>query len=325
MATGHVVQPTRPAARETKLPLRSRRRPGATLHRVVIAGPSHLFHLAGESLIPTTLVRGPWDHGLQHGGAVCGALGWSINRAIAHDRGGDEAGGSDDPRSRLCRLTVEILRPVPVAPMQHRASVVRRGQRSQVVDAELLVDGRLVARATSQWATIRPDTGSTTADDGDQALDRIDPAVPRRPQLVTDPGAGDIGYPRPGFNCDVFELRCLVGSTEEPGPGTVWARMLGGVVEGHPADPVDRLATVADLANAVGWDRSPNDAPMINPDLTLQLLRYPNGPWICLEAAGKATASGIGMMETTLWDGDGRFGRVLSTMVESPVALAVDL
>ncbi len=286
---------------------------------MVVAGPSHLFHLEGGRLIPTELVRGPWDHGLQHGGAVCGALGWSTHQAIS-DAAAD-AGVGNGQRSRLCRLTVEILRPVPVAPLEHRATIVRRGRLSQVVDAELVADGRLVARATSQWATTRPD--GDRSDIGELAT--IDTAVPRRPPHPSDPGASDIGYPRPGFNCDVFELRCLVGSTEEPGPGTVWARMLGGVVEGHPAEPVDRLATVADLANAVGWDRSPNDTPMINPDLTLQLLRYPNGPWICLEAAGKATASGIGMMETTLWDGDGRFGRVLSTMVESPVALAVDL
>jgi len=299
--------------------------PGATLLRVVVAGPSHLFHLEGDRLIPTELVRGPWDHGLQHGGAVCGALGWSAHQAIDNGQPSDRHDDAST-RSRLCRLTVEILRPVPVAPLEHRATIVRQGRLSQVIDAELVADGRLVARATSQWATIRPNG------DGSEHLTTtmVDPevadlAVPRRPPTASDPGASEIGYPRPGFNCDVFELRCLVGSTEAPGPGTVWARMLGGVVEGHPAEPVDRLATVADLANAVGWDRSPNDAPMINPDLTLQLLRYPNGPWICLEAAGKATASGIGMMETTLWDGDGRFGRVLSTMVESPVALAVDL
>ena len=87
---------------------------------------------------------------------------------------------------------------------------------------------------------------------------------------------------------------------------------------------VHRLATVADLANAVGWDRSTNDVPMINPDVTLQLVRYPVGPWVCLESAAKVSAEGIGMMETTLWDGDGRFARVLSTTVESPIALAVD-
>ena len=302
---------------------------------MVAPGPSHLFRLDGETLVPTDLVRGPWDHGLQHGGAVCGALGWAMGRKLV------DAAAPDQPPSQLCRLTTEILRPVPVAPLRFRTDVVRHGKRSQVIGAELLADDRPVARATSQWATPQAATeedGSTNESgpaDGAGPADTStltrwlrtegDPAVPRRPVTVTDPGASDIGYPRPGFNCDAFELRCLVGSTEEPGPGIVWARLRGPVVEGHQATTADRLATVADLANAVGWDLSPNEAPMINPDLTLQLLRYPRGEWICLDAEGKVSAAGIGMMETTLWDGDGRFGRVLSTMVESPVALAVDL
>ncbi|MEL6981748.1 MAG: hypothetical protein AAFO29_04925, partial [Actinomycetota bacterium] len=177
---------------------------------------------------------------------------------------------------------------------------------------------------STPWPAGSPSCG--VAHDLEQWLRMVgDPAVPRRPAIVADPGASAIGYPRPGFNCDAFELRCLVGSTEEPGPGVIWARMRGSVVEGHPPTTVDRLATVADLANAVGWDQSPNDTPMINPDVTMQLLRYPRDEWICLDAKANATATGIGMMETTLWDGDGRFGRVLSTMVESPVALAVEL
>ncbi len=293
---------------------------GATLLRVVVDPPSHLFRLDGETLLPTDLVRGPWDHGLLHGGAVSGALAWSMVRGLPGGPVGDGE-PSADPGPQLCRLTTEILRPVPAAPLRHRSTVVRAGRRSQVVDAELLIDDRLVARATGQWATVRPATCA-----GHGAVGPIDAAVPRRPVVATDPGAAaDVGYPRPGFNCDVFELRCLVGSTEEPGPGTVWTRMVADLVEGHRTHPVERLATVADLANAVGWHPSPSGAPMINPDLTLQLLRYPRGEWICLEAEGQATAAGIGMMETTLWDGDGRFGRVLSTTVESPVSLAVQL
>ncbi len=281
---------------------------------MVVAGPSHLFRLDGGTLLPTDLVRGPWDHTKLHGGAVSAALVWTAQRALADD---------DDPaevdRFQLCRLTVEILRPVPLAPLGQRATVVHRGRRSRVVGAELVVDGAVVARASTQWARRRSDTAAAAA------VEPTDPAVPRRPVTATDPGAADIGYPRPGFNCDVFELRCLVGSTEAPGPGVIWTRLLVDVVEGGASHPVHGLAAVADLANAVGWDRSPNDDPMINPDLTLQLVRYPRGSWICLESQATATGAGIGIMESTLWDGDGRFGRVLSTTVESPVSLAVDL
>ncbi len=306
-------------------------------------------------LVPTDLVRGPWDPTLLHGGAVSGALAWSIVRhrerlgATAPAPGPTDAGphrNAGDPELdpfRLCRLTVEILRPVPVGPLFVRAETVRAGRRSQVLAAELRrgegADRPPVARASSLWSRVRPPEDGTDADggtngdgggNGDLAAAPIqvpaDVAVPRRPTTATDPGAADgVGYPRPGFNCDVFELRCLVGSTEDPGPGIVWTRPKTGLVEGQPTGPVELLATVADLANAVGWDRSPNEQPMINPDLTLQVLRYPRGEWVCLDARPAATAEGIGMMETTLWDGDGRFGRVLSTTVESPVSLAVDL
>lgn len=288
----------------------------------MVAGLSHLFRSEDGLLVPTDLVRGPWDHGLQHGGAVCGALAWVALQAIEADDPGcaPPAPGRGDREGsfQLCRLTTEILRPVPVTPLGHRSSVTHRGRRSRVVSAELLDGDRPVARASAQWAAVNPAAAG-------RAAEAMDPAVPRRPTVAHDPGAADVGYPRPGFNCDVFELRCLVGSTEDEGPGVVWARMLAGLVEGSPDHPVHALAALSDLANAVGWERSPNDAPMINADVTLQLVRYPSGPWTCLEARATASASGIGIMETTLWDGDGRFGRVLSTIVESPVALAIDL
>jgi acyl-coenzyme A thioesterase PaaI-like protein len=283
----------------------------------VVARPSHLFRVDGDTLIPTDLVRGPWDHGHQHGGAVCGALGWAVRRALLAD---DPELADDPDRLQLCRLTTEILRPVPAVALAHRAAVVRRGRRSRVAEAGLYDGDQLVARASSGWSVVRPRDGEGAGQDAD-----VDPAVPLRPVVATDPGASDVGYPRPGFNCDVFELRCLVGSTEEPGPGIVWTRMVVELVEGAGDHPVHRLATVADLGNAVGWTHSPNGVPMVNSDVTLQLLRYPRGEWVCLDSRSRATTGGIGMMETTLWDGDGRFGQVLSTTVESPIPLAIDL
>lgn len=287
---------------------------------VAIAGPTHLFRLDGGMLVPSDLVRGPWDHQALHGGAVCGALAWAAQQAdIGADAEADHAAEPARAGFRLCRLTTEILRPVPLTGLGHRAEVVHDGRRSRVVTSELLVGERVVARASSQWlAANRAEPAATTG------VEPADLAVPRRPTEATDPDDGDIAYPRPGFNCDVFELRPLVGSTEEPGPGVVWARMRVGLVEGVDHHPVHLLATVSDLANAVGWTPSPNDAPMINPDLTLQIVRYPVGDWVCIEAATTATSDGIGFMDATLWDGDGRFARVLSTTVESPVALAVD-
>ena len=286
------------------------------------SGSQYLFEVDGDLLIPTDLVRGPWDHGLQHGGAVGGALGWAAESAVESlpaDGGG---------RFVLCRLTTEILRPVPAVPLRYRASIDRAGRRSRVVSASLWHQQTCVARASSQWARVR-DVGSPAGPfDGvgvGAAATNVDPAVPRRPAEPSDPGAGHPGYPRPGFNCDVFELRCLTGSTEDPGPGIVWVRMVAELIAGVKPTPVHLMATVADLGNAVGWEPSPAGLPMINPDVTLQMFRYPAGAWVCLESSSRSATTGIGMVETRLWDGDGLFGRVLSTTMESTMPLAVDL
>ncbi len=308
-------------------------RAGTVPSSPVQPGPSHLFSVDGDVLTPTDLVRGPWDHGLQHGGAVCGALGWAVMTAFDQIPGSSADGRSGpDDRFILSRLTTEILRPVPATPLRYETSVDRAGRRSRVISASLWNGETCVARASSQWSRLRPDDlggdrSATTADgrSTDDPIVAYDPAVPLRPLVATDPDAGDIGYPRPGFNCDVFELRCLAGNTEDPGPGVVWARMKVGLVEGWAGDPVQMLSTLSDLGNAVGWELSPAGEPMVNPDVTLQLFRYPNDHWVCLESASRITGGGVGMMETRLWDGDGQFGRVLSTTMESPMPLTADL
>lgn len=265
-------------------------------------------------LIPTELVRGPWNHDLQHGGAVSGALGFAVTQQCLLADDGFEF--------FLARLTVEILRPVPAQPLRFRAETIRHGRRSRVIAAELLHEEQLVARASSQWAMTRP---SDSGEEHPRFDSRPDVSVPLRPVTITDPGKADVGYPRPGFNCDVFELRCLQGSTEDPGPGTVWARMIPQLVDGAAPHPVYPLATLADLGNAVGWDRSPDGNPMVNPDVTMQLFRYPVGDWVCLQSAARITGVGIGMMETRLWDGEGQFGLTLSTSMESAIPLTVNL
>ncbi len=288
----------------------------------------HLFRPDGDELVPTDLVRGPWDHGYHHGGAVAAALAWTMGQTI------DQNASVKASALQLCRLTIEILRPVPVTALTHRAWLAHDGRQTKVVSAELVDDGQVVARGSSQWVAVGGDRPKPTSD-GDRVpgLSLPWPAIPRRPPTRHDPGVAGAGYPRPGFNCDVFDLRCLLGIPEEPGPGIAWARMAVDVVEGSRPTAADRLAAVSDLGNAVGWQPSPAGQPMINPDVTLQIVRYPKDDWVCLQSKATITTVGtgvqvgggvgVGMMETILWDGDGQIGRVLSTIVESPISPTV--
>jgi hypothetical protein len=252
-------------------------------------------------LRPTTLTRGPWDHGFLHGGAVCGAVGWALEQA------------RPDDDMVLARATVEIRSMVPLGPLRAEGTLVKPGRRTRVIEATLRTDAGVAVRATSPWVVHRPSEAPL-----------VRRPVAQRPATVADPGAVDgVDYPRPGFNCDAVELRPLKGTTEDPGPGLIWARLRQPVVEGEPTSTLLSALTLSDLGIAVGWEHSPTGAAFINPDVTVQLNRYPVGEWVLLASRVHAAPHGVAFCETVLSDDAGLFGRVLQTLVEAPEELTL--
>ncbi len=249
-------------------------------------------------VVPSPYCRGPWDHGLLHGGPVTGLAGWAAEHL------------ADSLGEQICsRLTVELLSAVPLEPLDVSVSVVKPGRRSRVVDVIIDHDGSTVARASSQWVA----TGHGTEVSNGRP--------PVRPSTAAEPASSEFEYPRPGFNCDSSELRYTDGSNEESGPGTIWVRLTSPLIAGQPTTPFGRVATIADLAAAAGWERGPSGASYINPDLTLQLSRYPTGPWIAIAAHNERAAAGVGYNDAILYDDSGSFGRILQSLVESPIKL----
>jgi len=96
-----------------------------------------LYDVDGDRYLPTAHTRGPWDSGAQHGGPVAALLA----RAI-------ESLPSDAPM-RVARLTVELLRPVPLTPSTVSAQIERGGRRVQLVSASLAGPGGELCRATA--------------------------------------------------------------------------------------------------------------------------------------------------------------------------------
>lgn len=271
--------------------------------------PSSLFLRQGSTLHPTTLCRGPWDHGYLHGGAVCAAVGWAM-----------EAAAADDGSMMLARMTVEIRSMVPLVGLDTEAYVVKGGKRTKVIEATLSHSGRQLVRAVSQWVTHDPAALAAAP----RAASAASSPVSSRPDHAADPGAtAEMNYPRPGFNCDAVELRPLRGTTEDEGPGLIWVRLRHPVVAGEPTSPSLALMTMSDLGIAVGWQRSPSGAGFINPDVTLQINRPLRGEWVLMASRVHASAAGVGFAETVLSDDDGLFGRVLQTLVETPAELNV--
>ncbi len=255
-------------------------------------GPESTFR---ARVLPTDYSRGPWDHGLLHGGPVVGLAAWASERV---------EGLSKD---LICsRLTVELLRGVPKAELDVSAALVKAGRRASVVDVTVHHGPELVARSSSQW--VLPSVGWGAGEC----------AVPPRPERVAEPGAVEFSYPRPGFNCDAAELRYVTGSNEEPGPAVIWARLTSPLMAGLSTSPLVMVATLADLAAAAGYETSPAGAAFINPDVTLQLNRQPKGEWIAMDAKNHRAIEGTGFNEAHVYDDSGPFGRILQSLVETP-------
>ncbi|MFV0257200.1 MAG: thioesterase family protein [Acidimicrobiales bacterium] len=248
---------------------------------------------------PTDHARGPWDHELLHGGPVCGLAAHAAERLAG-------------PRLHCARLTVELLAGVPLEPLEVTATMAKPGRRTQLIDVTVVraATGRVVARAFTQWAV--PGAGDPPAG-----------PVPARPPVTATPWQEPhLDYPRPGFNCDAAELRYTVGSNEQPGPATIWVRLVSRLVDTAPLTALTQVATAADLAAAAGWEPAPDGSPGINPDLTLQLGRYPTGSWIGLAALNRRWDGGVGFNDAVVYDDRSRLGTILQTLVTSPWALA---
>lgn len=255
-----------------------------------------LFHVDGERIVPTDLARGPWYPDTLHGGPPTALLARTVER---HDPG---------PASFVARLTVELLRPIPMAPLQVVARTLRPGRKVQWVEAAILADDVEVARATGLRLRTAPvDAGEIVSADV--------PLLPAPETLeTTSLGGWDVvGY------WTATEFR-FIGAHAflSPGPGAAWARLRCPVVAGEEPTPFQRVAAAADFGSGVGHPVSYETGGGINADVNVVLHRELEGDWVGLEARGWAHAHGVGMVETLIHDGRGPIGLVVQSLLMKP-------
>ena len=253
-------------------------------------------HPAAEHLVATDLARGPWNLEAQHGGAPAALM----MRAFERQPGGEQL--------ILARVTYELLRPVPLGPLEVRAEVVRHGRRVQLMEASLLTgDGTPVVRARA----LRVQRAAAPSVSAPPAPSAAGP--PDRPE---DGRPGE--FPSGGvrmFSTDALEIRFTVGAFLEPGPAAAWFRLRHALVAGEEPSPLQRVACAADFGNGISavlpWDAY----TFINPDLTIYLEREPVGEWIRLESETRLGRDGIGISESLIDDERGRVGRAIQALL----------
>ena len=248
-------------------------------------------------MMPTAASRGTWSPEHVHGGPVAALLAHAIERE------------RPSPDFRVARLTVDLLRPVPMRPLEVRSEVVRQGRRVAAVDASIRSEGVEVSRATALLLRV-----SSAASDR-----RRDPLAPEIPGPSEVPARPNAERPHAGEQSTYLSVLEVHEFPERaPGwPGGAWIRVLADFAPGEPLAPVVRAAAAADLASALPHVHR-GTVSFINTDITLYLDREPVGEWIGIEVVRRSQADGIALGAATIHDVRSACGSVAAAAIATP-------
>jgi hypothetical protein len=248
------------------------------------------YHRDGDTFVPSELTRGPWDPGAQHAGPPAGLLGRAVERA----------------GTLVGRITIDILRPVPLAPLRVTSRVARPGRNVELVEAALAGPEGDVARATA-WRLRLADAVAEVAE-----TEEAPPGPAHGSQQPFFSTGQDVGYHT------AMDSAFVAGAFTEPGPAVVWMRMRQPLVAGEPPTALQRVLVAADSGNGVSAALDYRRFLFINTELTVHLVREPAGEWVCLDAVTRPGTRGVGLTESVLWDESGRLGRAAQTLLVRP-------
>jgi Thioesterase-like superfamily len=253
--------------------------------------PESFYEPDGDRFLSTELTRGPWDPDAQHAGPPAALVARELERL------------EDAEDFQVGRMTLEIMRAVPIAPLTVRAEVVRPGRSVQLIEATLSDEEGEVMRARAWRLRTNevelPDLPRDPPPPGPEAGEHRD----------FPPTGQDVGYHT------AMDYLFLDGAFMEQGPAKVWMRMRQPLVAGEEPSPLQRVLAAADSGNGVSQTLDFQRYLFINVDLTVNLERLPQGEWVCLDAVTYPESNGIGLADTLLLDERGRIGRALQTLL----------
>lgn len=239
----------------------------------------------GERFAASGHVVSTWGSDMQNAAPVSALLVRALERSSPRDD------------CRISRVVVDLLGPVPVAGhLWVRSRVERPGTRIELVGAEMMAAGpggttRPVAKATA-WRFQR----SQTDDLPSSPVESLRPVAEGRRRLPDD--GADQTYIQ---SLDWRWLNDILNSV----PAECWATPLVDLIVGETMTPVQRLFSVADIANGMGSRLNPAEWTFLNTDLAVHIHRLPEGRWVGVRSENHYGRDGVGISRGTLFDEQG--------------------
>jgi len=250
-----------------------------------------IFRVDGDRVIPSPHAAGPWDPRMQHGSAPASLVVWAAESI------------STPVPMQVARVTIDLMRPVPLTELALETEVLRAGRKIQLCAVRLKSDGVVVVGATV--LKIR------------REVQPLPPDIADLPVALPGPEAS---FPEPAnFSTSPFvkcvSLRAARGRFGVRGPGAIWYRVERPLIAGAGISQAMRAVVAADFCNGTSAALDFRQWTFINADLGVNFAREPVGEWILLDAESWIGPDGAGLAMARLADTSGYFGRVVQSLV----------
>jgi hypothetical protein len=265
---------------------------------------------------PTLNARGPWDPNSLHGRVIAGL--------IAHEVEINYLTRDDFQDMQITRMTVDLLRLAPMAPLIIQSNIARSGRRIQVIDVQIntnhkekgileIARGSVILLKKSEepigsvWST--PVWNIDAPDENMEMPDLVEQRLPMWHTINIGSTTGPL--PILGSKISAANSKDVNATTENQqrkiGPRRAWIRETHAFIENEIISPILRVAQVADFANPF-VNSGTNGLNYINTDISLYLHRNPVGSWIGTETFYHGADDGISIATIALYDKIGKIG-----------------
>ena len=256
---------------------------------------SYFEHTTDGHFQANAPARGPWSVDHCHAGPVAGL----IARALEHSL----------PEKALTRMTLDLVRPIPMAGFQITTAVDRNGRTLGQARVKLTdMDGNTCVTGSSMHMA-RGDFASM-------------PTAPVTPLKRDDAVAGPTPLARgkhgePSFT-DFIEVAYPDGAPDKSvnsfGPTKLWMKTPH-LLAGETPSTAQRLCPLADCGNGISRNASFYDITFMNTDLTIHFHRETDADWFLSDCVSHWQRTGIGLAQAVLSDDGGPVATALQTIL----------
>jgi len=256
----------------------------------VTADDTSIFVPTDSGYRPTGFARGPWDPLQLHGGAV---------NALFAEVLVDGLDASFHP----ARLTVDLVRPVPLDDLDIQVETTRQGNRLVAKRAVICCRGKAVAAASFLALRAIP-------------VDNGEGNVSAPPSDTPDNAMDRWGQSREteAFLGGAITVRFAAASDAS---SAAWVHLHRRVLPDRPTSPFAQAASAADITSVATTFEGTryNSVGFLNADMSLHLHRLPSDGWLRIASLSRWEPSGIGTVTARLADRHGTCGQVTQALL----------